>query len=217
MFWLIGYCFIIIILAYLIDYFLARSIFKHGYRLFVAPGIIIHELSHALACKVTGAKIQKISFFDASGGSVIHAKPKIPLLGQIIISLAPLIFGIVIIYILGHFIGLNNIETSDKNNIYNILISSITNIKATKFLNWIIFYLILSIIVTMTPSLQDLKHILLSIFFIGIIVFLLSKFTSILTIHFSRVNLILLTIVSLLLLALIFSLVIYLLTRILKL
>lgn len=122
--------------AYLTNYFLVRSFLGIRWRIFVAPGVIIHELSHAFACILTFTKVIKISFFDKEGGSVTHQKSPIPIIGPIIISAAPLAIGIVIFYFLG---------------------------KAVNFSHWqniIIVYLLLSIAVTMTPSVQDLINML---------------------------------------------------------
>ncbi len=42
------------------------------YRIFVTPGILVHELSHALACLLMGAKVTDMTIFDKEGGHVTH-------------------------------------------------------------------------------------------------------------------------------------------------
>ncbi|MCX6686921.1 MAG: M50 family metallopeptidase, partial [Methanoregula sp.] len=54
------------------------------------PGVVLHEIAHVAGCLVTGAEIKKIVLFSETGGSVTYANPKIPLLGTVIISTAPL-------------------------------------------------------------------------------------------------------------------------------
>jgi hypothetical protein len=79
----------LLLLSFLIEFFLVRSFMGRYYRIFVAPGIIVHELSHAFACLITGAEIKRINLFEPSGGSVEHSNSKIPVLGQAIVSFAP--------------------------------------------------------------------------------------------------------------------------------
>lgn len=60
------------------------------YWILLAPGIAVHELSHAFACLIMGAKISKIKLFGPTGGEVVHGPPKIPVVGQTVISMAPI-------------------------------------------------------------------------------------------------------------------------------
>ena len=58
----------------------------------LVPGLIVHEMSHILACLLTGATVKEASLIDAGReGRVTHTKPAIPVLGQALISLAPMI------------------------------------------------------------------------------------------------------------------------------
>jgi hypothetical protein len=46
--------------------------------LFALPGIVIHELGHYLLCRLCGAAVQEVVFFDAAGpsGYVLHSVPR---------------------------------------------------------------------------------------------------------------------------------------------
>lgn len=55
------------------------------------PGIVFHELSHVIACLVTGVKIGKVKWFGTDEAFVEHAKPNV--VQGLIISIAPLILG----------------------------------------------------------------------------------------------------------------------------
>ncbi|HLZ07500.1 MAG TPA: hypothetical protein VKT80_02855, partial [Chloroflexota bacterium] len=46
--------------------------------LFAMPGIVIHELGHYLLCRLCGAKVHEVVFFDARGpsGYVVHSIPR---------------------------------------------------------------------------------------------------------------------------------------------
>jgi len=66
------------------------SMLGRVYWVVMAPGVALHELSHALACLVTLARINKLKLFGPKGGEVQHAPSKLGFVGQTIISLAPL-------------------------------------------------------------------------------------------------------------------------------
>ena len=60
--------------------------------LLLAPGLVVHEMSHVLACLLTGATVNHVSLFErGTAGKVTHTRPAVPLVGQALISLAPLV------------------------------------------------------------------------------------------------------------------------------
>lgn len=69
---------------------------KHGndrtVRVFLFPGTIVHELSHALLCLVTGTTIKELNLFDAGSTGIKYDKPKVPALFDFMIAAAP-VFG----------------------------------------------------------------------------------------------------------------------------
>lgn len=205
---------VLLLLAYLINYFLVGSFFGSKWRIFVAPGVILHESSHAFACLITGAKITKISFFDKDGGQVAHHKSFIPIFGPILISTAPLVIGILIFYFLARQIRLES--SLDIQTIYLNFKVLFQTFDITSWQNILIIYLLLSIAVTMTPSRQDLINILVPIIFLSIIFYLLIHFTSInlTSVNFLLIKLVpVLNIVNFILFGcLIISLIFYLLT-----
>lgn len=62
------------------------------YAILTAPGIIVHELAHALFCVLSGVKIYKINLFrfQKVAGYVIHEEPK-TFMSSWLISFGPLI------------------------------------------------------------------------------------------------------------------------------
>lgn len=171
----------IIIISYGINMLLLYSV-GGMYRLFVAPGIILHELSHAFACLITGAPIESINVFKKDGGDVKHGKPKIPVIGQLLISLAPFVVGALAIYFLSKLLGINDSNVSDLSlntgQFVDWIKHAFTGTNLTDWKSWVAIYLVLSIAVTMTPSSQDMKNIAFSLIFIAILVFVIYKFTS---------------------------------------
>ncbi len=68
----------------------------------IAPGVAVHELSHALACLLTGAKIHSMVLFRSDGsGEVRHGPPKLKYIGDMLIALAPLAGGTACLLLLG--------------------------------------------------------------------------------------------------------------------
>lgn len=53
------------------------------------PGVVLHELSHVIACFATGIKVHKVKWFGTTEAFVQHDKPGA--LSGLVISLAPLI------------------------------------------------------------------------------------------------------------------------------
>ena len=54
------------------------------------PGVVLHECSHIIGCLLTGAQIRNIVLFSKDGGSVTYSRPRLPYIGDVIISTAPL-------------------------------------------------------------------------------------------------------------------------------
>lgn len=214
---------LILIVSFLINLLLSQSILSSGYRIFVAPGVILHELSHAFLCLLTGAKITKMSFFEKNGGHVEHQPSKLPLIGQVLISLAPLFAGTIAIYFLSRKIGISDLHFSDlswSKDSFVLFVKELFsgfNVHIAK--NWIIIYLVLSIAVTMTPSVQDMRNTFFSIVIIGAILYLVIKYTkySLLSVLIpSQVFALMLTVLILLIFGLLFSIVLYIVSKFIK-
>lgn len=125
-------------------------------------GTVHHELAHALFAVITGAKIIKINLFKAQGdtlGSVVFNTRGNHLLKSIqltMTSIAPVILGIVSEYLL---------ITKVVSNINNMV------------LLWIIYYVIISILLHMTMSTQDIKNALRGLPICTIIIYILLYIT----------------------------------------
>lgn len=212
----------ILILAFAVDRLLVNSFLGKSYRIFVAPGVILHELSHALLCTVTGAKIKKISLFDKNGGSVEHEPSKIPLLGSVLISLAPFVAGVFAILFLSHLLGIKEMNTNyfvEYQKVGDQLRHLLLNLNFSDYKNWLILYLALSVVVTMTPSKQDLLNMIVPIFFLVALIGAGIYYHFDFRLEFLPVNqllMILSPIFLLLILAFIFSIIIFALSKLIK-
>jgi hypothetical protein len=147
-----------LILIFLAAYALERvliSIFStKTFRIFVAPGIVVHELSHILGAKLSGSKIMDYRFFDPRGGYVKFTQPKIPIIGNSLVSFAPLFFGSVVILLLGLLLKIQITSFTNPPNLSEF-INIFKNVRIFNFGDIILLYFIMSIAAALAPSKQD--------------------------------------------------------------
>lgn len=214
----------IICASFLINILLSRSFLGQRYRIFVAPGVVLHEFSHAFFCLITGAKITKISLFDKEGGKVEHGASKLPVIGQILISLSPFFVGLIAIYLLSQKVGIQVEDLSSlsltKDGVADYFLEPLRRLDFGSWQGVAAVYLVLSIAVTMAPSAQDLKNIALTLFVLGALAVALYKFTDFcfgdVVSMPDPVVMVLSTVAFLLILSLLLSIVIYVLSIVLK-
>lgn len=187
---LLIYLVLIMIIGYFINSLTARMTGGWIYRVLVAPGVIIHELSHALGCLITGARIQSINVFKRDGGELKHTGSPIPVIGNVVISLMPIIIGIAILYFLPNLLSeaklpqVNGLEDLDNYKLQIIDYKSVFSIFSTlksqlsilSWQFWAFMYLIFNLVATMAPSKQDIKVIWWDLLVIAGIFYLLSVF-----------------------------------------
>jgi hypothetical protein len=152
-------------------------------QIIIFPGVLVHELSHALGCIVTGAKIKEVAIFSPRGSYVSHSKPIIPLVGNFIISFSPIAGSIIALFFLSRFLNfpLPIIKFSFQPFYESFLIVSketiifiLNNYQSWKF--WIFSYIIISLVISLAPSKQDFKNSFLSSLFVVFVLLILSYF-----------------------------------------
>ncbi len=166
---------LIMIFDSLINYFMRESFIGMKYRYFVAPGIIIHEYSHALFALLTFHKVSKISLFDPNGGYVLHQKTREPL-SQVLISFAPIIGISLSFYLITYLLQpnwLHQVNLHDPNSFLHTL----SQTDFTRWQTWLHLYLATSFATCLAPSRQDYKVALSGILILILIIFLLSQTT----------------------------------------
>jgi len=136
-----------------------------------APGVIVHECCHVLGCILTGAKITKVVLLSRDGGSVTYTRPKIPVLGDVIISSAPL-FGIPLVLsgltmLFSEYLGCvfpsfpSAIDSAGTLHALAVSVISVFDANlVSAFHPWFLLYLYLttSLVLSMAPSSQDLRN-----------------------------------------------------------
>lgn len=170
---LLIYLVLIMVIGYFINVMTARMTGGWVYRILVAPGVIIHEFSHAIGCLVTGARIQSINVFKRDGGELKHTGSPIPIIGNVIISLMPIITGIAILYFLPNLLSeaklpqvsllkdLDNykLQIIDYKSVFSIFSTLNSQFSVISWQFWAFIYLIFNLVATMAPSRQDIKVI----------------------------------------------------------
>lgn len=167
---LLGIC--VIVISRALDVLWSRvTPLRSFYYLICAPGVIIHECSHILGCLVTGATVKKVVFFSEKGGSVSYSASKIPYFGDVVISIAPL-FCIPLVltgctWIFSQYLGCVFPPlplTVDSPDALLRLWTGIAEMFARnliiRFNPWfpVYLYLTLSLVLSLSPSMQDFKN-----------------------------------------------------------
>jgi len=194
----------VIIISLALDILWAQVIpLRSLYYAIRAPGVIVHECSHILGCIITGAKIKKVVFFSQEGGSVTYTPSKIPYIGDVVISTAPLVCIPIVLagltWVFSQFLGCVfpplPLEVNSMDALYRLVIPIallFTQNLIVRFNPWFLFYLYLTVtlVLSLAPSAQDMKNAALGIGIILIAGFLIlvSSLPSLVTIleSFSR-------------------------------
>lgn len=151
------YLIIILILGYLSVNIRERWLRIKWLKPLTWLGIFIHEASHAIACFLTGGKV--IGFrVSSTAGSVTHYKSKVPIIGPMLIAIAPLLGGLAVIGLLNHF-WLKTSLGFTSSNIWETFLSVISSFNFLTLETWVLIILFLNIGVMLGPSVQDLKNI----------------------------------------------------------
>jgi hypothetical protein len=179
----------VMLISIMLDHLWAQVIpIRSFYYLVRAPGVVVHECSHILGCLITGARITKVVLFSEGGGSVTYTRPKVPFLGDVIISSAPL-FCIPLV-LAGLTWGFSAFlectfpafpATLDSAGTLPTLALAVMDVFSlnmlTAFHPWFLLYLYLnlSLVLSVAPSTQDMKNAAIGIALValcGLLVFL---------------------------------------------
>jgi hypothetical protein len=177
-------------LSRLLDHIWARVLrFRWLYVLVSAPGVVVHECAHIIGCLVTGAKIKKIVLVSKEGGMVSYTQPAIPVLGNVIISTAPLFFLPLVLALLTWLFGtyagcwfLSTIPSLDSTaSLYQLVLNTGMTLYwnlVVAFNGWFLLYLylVMSLVLSFSPSTQDLKNAV-----VGILILIIAGFCLIAT------------------------------------
>ena len=168
----IGTGIIVILISRALDVLWARVVpIRTFYYLVRVPGVVVHELSHILGCLIMGAKVKNVVLFSKEGGSVTYSRPKIPLLGDVVINTAPLICIPLILagctWVFSQYLGCvfpvlpQGIgSTADLVSLGTGILGIFTGNLVVMFNPWFLLYLYLtlSLVLSVAPSDQDISN-----------------------------------------------------------
>jgi len=160
------------------------------YWIFLAPGVAVHELSHAVACLLTLAKVRKVRLFGTGGGSVEHAPSRIPVIGQVIISLAPIAGCSAVLALVGWLLkwpiayGVKSVPmrmgTSDigiklfLNDVFDAVTSlgrALWRANYSDWRTWVFIYAAVVLGIAIRPSREDIRHAFAGLIGVGLAAF----------------------------------------------
>ena len=124
-------------------------------------GAFVHETSHAIFCIILGAKVSEYKVF-VRDPHVRHSDSKVPFVGNLLISLAPIIGGLLFIFLINKYFLVDKYTMpafSDLNFFINDLLLLIKQIDITKWQTVIFIFIFLNIGAMIGPSYQDLKNV----------------------------------------------------------
>lgn len=124
-------------------------------------GAVVHESSHAVVAIAMGAKILEFKAFSRQP-HVVYTKPKIPILGNVLISFAPVAGGLLFLFLLNKFLFAGHFVIPVFTGWENILSDSLKLLGQINIWQWQTIVLVLVFLNTgamIGPSFQDLKNI----------------------------------------------------------
>jgi len=176
------------LLSYVIERLWSDVISRRYVRYALAPGVVVHELSHLAGCLVTGARVSRVVLFGPSGGLVEHGEPRMPLVGRPVISLAPVAGCTLVLWgvwrLFAGRLGLEplrlpGVELSAEGGLRlwlvlrTLFLDAFGRVFSRRFLSvegFVFLYLVLTFSICMAPSRADLRHAFLGLVLVGAIV-----------------------------------------------
>ena len=127
-------------------------------------GALVHETSHAILCILTGATIEEFTVFSDQP-RVVHRKSKLPLLGEPLISIAPIAGGLLFLFLVNHYLLGNYFmppQIADWHNWKSVLaapLGFLAQINLLQWQSWVMIFLLFNAGAMLGPSTQDLKNV----------------------------------------------------------
>lgn len=134
-------------------------------RLLYYIGAFVHEASHAILCVLTGARIEEFRVFSEQP-HVAHQKPRVPIVGNVLISAAPIAGGILFLffvnhYFLGDYFVMPHISAwQDWQSFFSGPLRLLSQINLLQWQSWVMILLFFNVGAMLGPSGQDLKNFL---------------------------------------------------------
>ena len=152
---------LIALLGYISNWLNWRYLNYSVVRLLFYVGAFIHELSHIIFCRLTGATITGGNIFSREP-HITYSKPKLPFIGHLLISLAPIVGGLLFLFLINKYYLVNYFKIPQFYDWQGFLIAPLTLLSRINLLDWqswLMILLFLNVGAMIGPSFQDLKNI----------------------------------------------------------
>ena len=136
-------------LGYLSNFLNWRYLNNGVIRFLYYIGALVHETSHAVLCVLTGAKIEEFTVFSTQP-RVVHRKSRIPFLGELLISAAPIAGGLLFLFLVNRYL---------LGNYFAPTAASLLQINIFQWQSWVMILLLFNAGAMLGPSTQDLKNV----------------------------------------------------------
>jgi hypothetical protein len=128
-------------------------------------GSAVHELSHAILCVLTGSRVMELSIFSKQP-HVTHTKSGIPILGELLISLAPIFGGLFFLYLINKYYLGDYIKVPNFYDWRSFFLAPLNILSQINIFNWkgcAVILLSFNMGAMVGPSWKDLKNVWLII------------------------------------------------------
>jgi len=145
-------------------------------RLLYFIGAFVHETSHAILCVLTGAGISEFKIFSRQP-RIVYNEPRLKLIGKPLISLAPIIGGLLFFFLINEYLLAGYFQVSVIASLKDALMfpfALLRQINLIHWQSWLMILLFLNAGAMIGPSVKDLKNIwpiLIIFFFINSTIF----------------------------------------------
>ncbi len=124
-------------------------------------GALVHETSHAVLCLLTRAPIHEYVVFSTQP-HVTSGPSRIPVVGSILINIAPIIGGLGFLFLVDHYLFASYFVVpafTGWQDIANGALALLSQLRPWQWQSWVMILLFLNVGAMIGPSTQDLKNI----------------------------------------------------------
>jgi hypothetical protein len=153
---------LIVIFGYISNWLNWRFLNYKATRFLYYIGAFIHESSHAILCLVTGAKVYEYNVIS-SQPHVTHGRPRLPLIGNLLISSAPIFGGLLFLFLVDHYLLGGRFAPAAFNGQWNSLLWEplrlLAQMRPLEWQSWVMAILLINAGAMLGPSPQDIKNV----------------------------------------------------------
>lgn len=126
-------------------------------------GALVHESSHATLCILTGAKIKEFTVFS-NQPRVVHQRSRIPVLGELLISVAPIAGGLLFLFLVNHYLLSGYFAMpalaagGGWRGIFFDALALLSQVRLFAWQSWVMIFLAFNAGAMLGPSFQDLRN-----------------------------------------------------------